>query len=268
MKKHHLARLAPCLFVLMVAAPAVAQAPERERLDVAGIVADATTGEPIAGALIYIQNTSVSTLSNEDGRFVLRGVPAGEQIWVIERLGYATWRQPLTARHLDQLRIGLMARPVALEAIRATVDRLEERRKLSPYSVHTVSREELLSAVAIDAATLARSRTPWLPVGCPQGAGGGAPAAGTGVPNQNSLRDPGERVVELMDLCVRYRGGVTRPGICLDDKPIPLAMLSAYGASEIQAIDYIGGPSPQIRLYTRRFLESGRRIRPIAFGCH
>ena len=252
--------------VLLATGPAAAQQTDPGRLDVAGLVADASTGEPLAGAAISIEGTALRTLTNDDGRFVLRGVPAGEQTWVIERLGYATWRQPLTVAHLDQLRIGLMARPVALEAIRVTVDRLEARRKLAPYSVYGVSREVLRSSAAIDALDLARSRMHWLPAGCPSG-GGGTPAPAGTVPDESSLRDPGQKTPLGLELCIRYRGGVRQPGICLDERPISHVVLTAYGADEIYAIDYVGGPAPQIRLYTERFLESGRPVRPLTFGC-
>lgn len=262
--------------VLLLCARGVsAQGHEPDRIDVAGLVADASTGEPLAGAAVAIEGTAVRTLTNEDGRFILRGVPRGEQVWRVERLGYATWEQPFAARHLDQLRIGLMARPVALEEIRVTVDRLEARRKQAQYSVHTVDREALRSSPAIDAADLVRSRMHWVPAACPGGGGGGfagAPAAGPGgaivVPGESTLRDPGQSPSwGLLDLCIRHRGNVTRPGVCLDDRPIPLAVLAAYAPEEIYAIDYVDGPGPQVRLYTLRFLESGRPIRPLAFGC-
>lgn len=122
---------------------------------------------------------------------MLRGIPRGEQTWVIESLRYATWRQPLTVAHLDQLKIGLMPRPVDLEAITVTANRLAERRRPPSYSVHAVSKEELRSSTAIEAADL----------------------------------------------------------------------------EEIHSIDHIGGPWPQVRVYTERFLASGRSLRPVAFGC-
>lgn len=252
---------------------AAAQGPDRtgtETLDVAGLVVSVQTGEPVAGAGVSIEGTWIRTLTNEDGRFVLRGIPRGERTWVIEALGYATWEQPLAVEHLDQLRIGLLARPVALEEIRVTVDRLEARRKLAPYSVHTATREDLRSSAAIDAADLARSRMPWVMTACPAGGGGARPVGALSAaeaPDESTLQDAGQPMSSPMDLCIRYRGAVTRPGVCLDDRPIPLAFLLAYGAAEVHAIDYIGGPKPQIRVYTERFLESGRPIRPIAFGC-
>ena len=97
----------------------------------------------------------------------------------------------------------------------------------------------------ITAVDAIRSRMPWVGTGCPPGVGG-----------------PG------LELCIRYRGDVLRAGVCLDDRPVPLALLDAYATEEIYAIDYIGGPRPQVRLYTELFLESGRPVRPIAFGCH
>lgn len=43
-------------------------------------------------------------------------------------------------------------------------------------------------------------------------------------------------------------------------------LLFAYAADEIHEIDYFGGgPTAQIRVYTRYFLESGKRIRPLGF---
>lgn len=263
-------RITPTFFALLLMAGGVhAQDTPRETVDVAGLVADASTGEALAGAAVAIEGTGIRTLTNQDGRFVLRGIPAGEQTWVIERLGYATWRQPLAARHLEQLRIGLMARPVALESIRVTVDRLEERRKLAGASVHTVSREGLRSAAAVDAVELIRSAVIWPKTRCP----GSALSGGTGVPgitdppNESSLQDPGQQPSWTMELCVRYRGNVVAPSTCLDDKPMPLPFLAAYGADEIYAVDYIGGVFPQIRLYTERFLESGRPVRPLSFPC-
>ena len=234
--------------LLFIPSLAVAQQAGPERLDVAGLVADATTGDPVAGAALSIEGTRLRILTDGDGRFVLRGIPRGEHTWVIESLGYATWRQPLAVEHLDQLRIGLMPRPVDLEAITVTVDRLEERRRLASYAVYTLARDELRSSSAIEAAELIRSRVPWPKVVCDT-AGARGPAAAPG------------------SLCVRYRGAIARAGVCLDERPIPLAALSAYVAEEIHAIDFVGGPAPQVRVYTARFLASGRPIRPLAFGC-
>lgn len=227
----------------------VSQEPTAERVDVAGRVVEVATGAPVEGASVSVRGTAARAVTDRDGRFVLRGVPSGDRTWVIERLGYATWEQRLAVQHLDQLRIGLLARPVDLEAIRVTVDRLERRRNLAPYSVHTVPREALRSAVATIALDLVPSRMPWPRATCP-------------------ANDDEQSAVDMRRLCIVYRGGITEPEICLDDRPVPFTFLDAYGATEIQGIDYIGGPRPEIRLYTERFLERSRPVLPLTVGCH
>jgi hypothetical protein len=180
-----------------------------------------------------------------------------------------------------------MARPVALEAIRVTVDRLEARRRTATYSVHTVSRETRRSSPATIATDLVRSNMPWMPQLCPPGGLAGnddprrddlqppddeppviEPPVEVEIPDETNLVDPGQTVWVLEDLCIRYRGEVIRPDLCVDDRTVPAVFLSAYGAEEIYAIDYISAPRPQVRLYTERFMERGRRIRPLALGCH
>ena len=119
---------------------------------------------------------------------------------------------------------------------------------MASHSIYTVPSEALRSSAAIEAAELLRSRSPWPEIGCPRDDGSGPPMP------------PGA-------LCIRYRGAMAVPGVCLDERPIPLAVLSAYSAEEIHSIDYVGGPWPQVRVYTERFLASGKPLRPVAFGC-
>jgi outer membrane receptor protein involved in Fe transport len=54
-----------------------------------GSVVDARTGAPIADATITVRGTARRTLSDEQGRWLLAGLPAGELTLTIQRLGYA-----------------------------------------------------------------------------------------------------------------------------------------------------------------------------------
>ena len=64
-----------------VASPAAAQpdaaAPARVSGQIAGVVTDAETGEPVVGAGLMIPDLEIGAVSGRDGRFVLDGVPAG-----------------------------------------------------------------------------------------------------------------------------------------------------------------------------------------------
>ncbi len=82
------------LATLLVAAPALGQdlAAARERGGtgrIVGRVVDAETGDPVAGAQIAVLGTGVGTLSGVDGRFLLLGVPAGDQAVQVTYVGYA-----------------------------------------------------------------------------------------------------------------------------------------------------------------------------------
>jgi outer membrane receptor for ferrienterochelin and colicin len=56
---------------------------------VIGRVVDAETGRPLPGAQVAVEGTAVLRVAGVDGRFVLTGVPAGEQTVVVRFIGYA-----------------------------------------------------------------------------------------------------------------------------------------------------------------------------------
>lgn len=56
---------------------------------VTGVVRDARSGEPVAGAMVALSDLGRATTSGEFGRYLLRGVPAGLQHLEVQRIGYA-----------------------------------------------------------------------------------------------------------------------------------------------------------------------------------
>lgn len=262
-------RVALAVLLLGLARGTEAQDDPQEHVTVTGQVVDATTGSPLDGAAITIQGTALRVFTNADGRFMFRAVPPGEHVWLIDRLGYADWEQPFSAAPFDQLRIGLMPKPVALENITVTVDRLEARREQAAISVHTVTPGEIRSSPSILAIELVESRGPWAVVQCPANLGATVyPSDQENPPDESTLVDPGQRTYVPTDFCVRYRGRAIRPAVCLDDRPITLVELLAYSSAEIHAMDFVGGARPQVRLYTEGFLEKGRPVRPLTVPCY
>lgn len=75
------------LLAALALTPAMAAA--QEAGTVAGVVRAEDTGEPLRGAQVTVRSTSQGTITNEQGRFLLRGVPAGEQIIEVTFIGYA-----------------------------------------------------------------------------------------------------------------------------------------------------------------------------------
>jgi hypothetical protein len=63
---------------------------------IVGRATDVASGEPVPNASVYVVGTGIGTLTGEDGRFRLTGVPAGEYRVRFERLGYESATQTVT----------------------------------------------------------------------------------------------------------------------------------------------------------------------------
>src|SRR5687768_2638796 len=68
------------------ASVAAAQQPQNT---LTGRVTDAQNGGPVASALVNVVGTNLGQHTNADGRFSIRGVPAGAQRVRVLRIGYA-----------------------------------------------------------------------------------------------------------------------------------------------------------------------------------
>ncbi|HZF68474.1 MAG TPA: SusC/RagA family TonB-linked outer membrane protein [Gemmatirosa sp.] len=87
-----LARLAVARLVATVVATLAAAraAPAQERPGtVAGRVTDATTGQPVVAAQVSVAGTNLGSVTNDSGRYTLRGVPARPVTVRVIRIGFA-----------------------------------------------------------------------------------------------------------------------------------------------------------------------------------
>lgn len=99
------------------ATPAVAQSAG----SVTGIVVDAETGFPLAGASVLIQGTARSTLTNQQGRFALLNLPAGEHVASVAYLGYSESSLTVTVMAGQVTEVRIEVAPAALEVEGFTV---------------------------------------------------------------------------------------------------------------------------------------------------
>ncbi len=92
-----------------------------------GSVIDLSTGQPLAGVLIRIDNLDRSTLSLESGRFVLAGLPAGRHDVRVELVGFkpSSWRPwSYVASRESELALELEPTAVPVEPIRVEAERV------------------------------------------------------------------------------------------------------------------------------------------------
>ena len=149
---------AACCLLLTItrAAPAAAQATGT----ITGSVAAAGSESPLASAQIAAQGTNRLTLSDVSGRFRLTGLPAGEVVLVVRRVGF----RPLTQRATvgtDGVRLVLSESPLELNALVVTGQAGAVEKRAIGNSVSTIAAADQVQASGVgDMGSLINGRAP------------------------------------------------------------------------------------------------------------
>jgi iron complex outermembrane receptor protein len=137
-------RLLLCVLLSAVgAAPLFAQAPLARR-EIAGVVVDATTTEPLAFARVRLLELHREVTTHEDGRFRFDALPGGALTLVVQRIGYAPVTRVLAAADTQSLTFR-MARSAAQLAATVVTGAVDERTAAEALSSTTV-----VSGAALD----------------------------------------------------------------------------------------------------------------------
>ncbi len=124
---------------------------------ITGTVTDEKTKEPIIGASILVQGTSIGIAADMEGRFTLKNVPAGTHNLVVTFITYATKTVEgivVTANHTTEVKIALAEEASQLEevVVSTTVSRNTD------MSVVKAIRESKLVVSGISAEQISRSQ--------------------------------------------------------------------------------------------------------------
>jgi len=82
-----------------------------------GVVTDKTTQQPVAGASVYINNTTYGCKADPNGRFELVYFPIPPYQIVISSVGYKTTTYNVTAQQTDEIRITLAPKSQDLKEV-------------------------------------------------------------------------------------------------------------------------------------------------------
>ncbi len=149
--------LALALALPLSTRPALAQG-----ATVSGEVTDAQTGDPIANVRIVLMGTNVAVFTDDEGRFTLRNVPAGEVTLRAIRIGYQSGSStlmlvPAGAREAD---FRLTRAVVSLDEIVVTATGQQRRREV-PNAITKVDAAEITSEVMpVNVGSLIQGRAP------------------------------------------------------------------------------------------------------------
>jgi TonB-linked SusC/RagA family outer membrane protein len=104
-------------------------------------VIDSTTNQPLRGAQVHIVDTSIGSLTNEEGRAQLTNVPAGPRAVRVQILGYGVRERPVvvTAGGVTQVTLHVKQEAIALEGVVVTALGIEKAERGLGYAVQSVN---------------------------------------------------------------------------------------------------------------------------------
>ena len=104
-----------CLFFLLLGLVCLAASPAAAQVTLSGTVVDAETGEPLAGASVFLANTLIGAATDQDGVFSLIDVPLGTHELVASFVGYQTQAERLRLTRAEARTIDFRLAPRIVE---------------------------------------------------------------------------------------------------------------------------------------------------------
>jgi TonB-linked SusC/RagA family outer membrane protein len=205
---------------------------------IAGRVSETGSGRPIPDARVIVVGTSLFGITNAEGRYNIRNVPAGTQSIRVLRVGFAEQRRPVTvpAGQTATLDIVLQEVAVRLQEVVTTATgeatRAEIGHTVANIAVADVTKESVISNVQ----DVLAARAPGVMVSAGAQTGGGARVRIRGNSSLNLANDPiyvidGIRMTSNAG-SITYGTGGALPSRVNDLNP-----------EEIENIEIVKGPS-------------------------
>ena len=215
----------------LVPSSAAAQATGR----ITGVVR-AESGQPLAGAQVFVQGTRMGNLANAEGRFLILNVPVGTRVVRVELLGYAGGQQTVTvgADQTATVDFTLAETAVALEEIVVTGTAAEVRAREVGNALDAITSRELEAVPVISAEEVLGGRIPGLTVINSSGQpGAGSTVRIRGQVSATSVAEPLIYVdgVRIFSESVGTQGGAR----------VGLTPLQDIAADDIERIEVIKG---------------------------
>jgi TonB-dependent starch-binding outer membrane protein SusC len=124
------------------------------------------SGEPLPGTQVSIVGTEIGGLTNQEGRFVIPGVPAGERSLQVQRLGYRTVTQTVNVTPGAVVSVDIVLRVSAVQLDQIVVSGqagVTARREIGA-AVATIDARALETAPVSSVSQMLQSRSPGVTV--------------------------------------------------------------------------------------------------------
>lgn len=129
---------------------------------IAGSVSDAVTGEPLAGAQIVVEGTSIGMATNRDGRFTLVNIEPGQHTIRAQYIGYgaATQQVQVQAGEVVEANFELRRSAIELEGLVVTGTAGQARRREVGNTISQINAADLESMPITNVGDMLQARVP------------------------------------------------------------------------------------------------------------
>lgn len=133
---------------------------------IGGQVLDQSTNQPLVGVQMSVVGTNLGALTNQEGRFLIRNVPAGERDVRATLIGYSRLTQTVNvpAGGTADLDFTLRESAIELEGVVVTATGQQQRRREVGSTVANISVEDVNLAPVSSFSQLLQSRAPGVSV--------------------------------------------------------------------------------------------------------
>ncbi len=212
---------------------------------ITGVVIDARSRQPVAGASVLIVGTRLGALTSADGRYRIGAVPTGSQSVSAKRLGYASQRRTVNAGSDQVANFELEPAASSLDEVVVTGTAGGELRRSVGNSVATINAEDAMSkSGAQSVSTLIGARAPGVIIAPSTGRLGAGPSIqirgrnSIGLDNSPLLFIDGVRVSNATSA-----GPVAPPGRLGGQGSNVSGRLNDISPEDIESIEIIKGPA-------------------------
>ncbi|MDD3095795.1 MAG: carboxypeptidase-like regulatory domain-containing protein, partial [Candidatus Marinimicrobia bacterium] len=140
MKRHFKILLISCFLPVLLLA--------REEATVIGTISDKESGSPLIAVNIYLKDTVIGTMTNDEGCFIITDIPPGNYELIASMIGYEKIVRILRLSPGERLQLDILMKQTVLDYgknVMVTASRTQKYIEEIPGSVDLISQEVLLN---------------------------------------------------------------------------------------------------------------------------
>ncbi len=205
---------------------------------VTGLVRDAATQSPLAGAQVSIVGTGLGGLANNVGRFLILDVPAGQHVVRVQIIGYRAQERTVTvpAGGSAAVTFEMREEAIALEGVVVTGTAGQARRREIGNTISQISADDIKLAAVTDIADVLQGRAVGVQVNDHSGQVGAA--SQIRLRGNNSLTQGNDPLIYVDGIRIE-----NNPIGSDDEQAQTPSALDMINSADIERVEVIKGPA-------------------------